>query len=136
KETVEWAPNYDGSKMEPTGLPAAFPNLLLNGTLGIAVGMATNIPPHNLREVAAATMPLIDEPDATTEDLLQFVKGPDFPLGGIAFNQADIKHAYTTGRGGVVVRGVAEIVEEKKGTSIIITSIPYRVNKADLITRI
>jgi DNA gyrase subunit A len=136
KDTVEWAPNFDGSKQEPTVLPAAAPNLLLNGALGIAVGMATNIPPHNLRELIDATTHLIDNPDATTDDLLQFVKGPDFPLGGIAFNQADIKHAYTTGRGGVVVRGVAEIVEEKKGTSIIITSIPYRVNKADLITRI
>ncbi|MBP6869009.1 MAG: DNA gyrase subunit A [Candidatus Pacebacteria bacterium] len=136
KETVEWVPNYDGTKKEPTVLPAAAPNLLLNGALGIAVGMATNIPPHNLREVIGATTHLIDTPDATTEDLLQYVKGPDFPLGGIAFNQADIKHAYANGKGGVVVRGEAEIVEEKKGTSIIITSIPYRVNKADLITRI
>ena len=136
KETVEWVPNFDATKQEPTVLPAAVPNLLLNGALGIAVGMATNIPPHNLREVVDATAHLIDNPDATTDDLLEFVKGPDFPLGGIAFNQTDIKHAYTSGRGGVVVRGVAEIVEEKKGTSIIITSIPYRVNKADLITRI
>ncbi len=136
KETVLWAPNFDGSKQEPTVLPAAAPNLLLNGALGIAVGMATNIPPHNLREVVDATTHLIDDPDATTDDLLTHVKGPDFPLGGIAFNQADIKHAYTNGKGGVVVRGEAEIVEEKKGTSIIITSIPYRVNKADLITRI
>ncbi|HEX2792408.1 MAG TPA: DNA gyrase subunit A [Candidatus Paceibacterota bacterium] len=136
KDTVEWIPNFDGSKQEPTVLPAAFPNLLLNGTLGIAVGMATNIPPHNLREVADATMHLIDNPEATVDDLLEHVKGPDFPLGAIAFNQADIKQAYTTGKGGVVVRGEAEIVEEKKGTSIIITSIPFRVNKADLITRI
>lgn len=136
KETVAWAPNFDGSKQEPTVLPAAVPNLLLNGTLGIAVGMATNIPPHNLREVIAATTHLIDDPEATVEDLLQHVKGPDFPLGAIAFNQADIKHAYSTGKGGVVVRGEAEIVEDKKGTNIVITSIPYRVNKADLITRI
>jgi DNA gyrase subunit A len=136
KDTVEWMPNFDATKQEPTVLPAAVPNLLLNGTLGIAVGMATNIPPHNLREVVDATAHLIDNPDATTDDLLEFVKGPDFPLGGIAFNHADIKQAYTSGRGGVVVRGVAEIVEEKKGTSIIITSIPFRVNKADLITRI
>lgn len=135
KETVNWVPNFDGSKQEPTVLPSAVPNLLLNGALGIAVGMATNIPPHNLREVVDATTHLIDNPDATTDDLLDFVKGPDFPLGGIAFNQTDIKHAYTTGRGGVVVRGVAEIVEDKKGTHILITSIPYRVNKADLITR-
>ena len=136
KETVDWNPNFDGSKQEPSVLPAAVPNLLLNGTLGIAVGMATNIPPHNLREVVDATTHLIDNPDASVDDLLQFVKGPDFPLGAIAFNQTDIKHAYTTGRGGVVVRGEAEIVEEKKGTNIVITSIPYRVNKADLITRI
>ena len=136
KETVEWIPNFDGSKQEPTVLPAAAPNLLLNGALGIAVGMATNIPPHNLREVVDATTHLIDNADATNDDLLEHVKGPDFPLGGIAFNQADIKHAYTGGRGGVVVRGEAEIIEEKKGTNIVITSIPYRVNKADLITRI
>ncbi|MBU1292974.1 DNA gyrase subunit A [Patescibacteria group bacterium] len=136
KETVEWAPNFDATKQEPTVLPAAVPNLLLNGTLGIAVGMATNIPPHNLREVIAATTHLIDNPTATVDDLLEHVKGPDFPLGAIAFNQTDIRHAYTTGRGGVVVRGEADIVEEKKGTSIVITSIPFRVNKADLITRI
>ncbi len=136
KETVTWAPNFDGSKQEPTVLPAAAPNLLLNGTLGIAVGMATNIPPHNLREVVDATTHLIDNEDATTDDLLEFVKGPDFPLGGIAFNQTDIKHAYSSGKGPVVCRGVAEIIEDKKGSSIIITSIPFRVNKADLITRI
>lgn len=136
KETVDWVPNFDGSKQEPSVLPAAAPNLLLNGALGIAVGMATNIPPHNLRELVDATTHLIDNPDATTDDLLQFVKGPDFPLGAIAFNQKDIHQAYTTGRGGVVVRGEADIVEDKRGTSIIITSIPYRVNKADLITRI
>ena len=136
KETVEWAPNYDGTHKEPTVLPAGVPNLLLNGTLGIAVGMATNIPPHNLREVVAATAHLIDNPEATTEDLLEHVKGPDFPLGAVAFNQADIRHAYTTGKGGVVVRGEADIVEDKKGTQIVITSIPFRVNKADLITRI
>ncbi|HYD93368.1 MAG TPA: DNA gyrase subunit A [Candidatus Paceibacterota bacterium] len=136
KDTVAWNPNYDGTLKEPTVVPAAVPNLLLNGTLGIAVGMATNIPPHNLTEVIDATTHLIDTPDASTEDLLEFVKGPDFPLGGIAFNQADIKHAYATGKGGVVCRGVAEIIEDKKGSSIIITSIPFRVNKADLITRI
>ena len=136
KDTVLWEPNYDGALKEPKVLPAAAPNLLLNGTLGIAVGMATNIPPHNLREVVDATTHLIDDPEATTEDLLKHIQGPDFPLGGIAFNQADIKHAYLTGKGGVVTRGVAEIVEDKKGSSIIITSIPFRVNKADLITRI
>jgi len=137
KETVDFRPNYDNTKQEPVVMPAAIPNLLLNGTLGIAVGMASNIPPHNLREVTDATMHLIDNPDATTDDLLQFVQGPDFPTGCIAFNQADIKHAYGTGRGGVVVRGNADIVEGKKSDyQIVITSIPFRVVKADLITKI
>ena len=137
KETVSWIPNYDATRDEPKVLPAALPNLLLNGTLGIAVGMATNIPPHNLREVVAATVHLIENPDATTDDLLQFVKGPDFPLGGVAFSHTDIKHAYGSGRGPVVVRGEAEIVDDgKKDTKIIITSIPYRVNKSELISRI
>jgi len=137
KETVDFRPNYDNTKQEPSVLPAAIPNLLLNGTLGIAVGMATNIPPHNLREVCDAAIHLIENPEATTDDLLQFVQGPDFPTGCIAFNQTDIKHAYGTGRGGVVVRGNAEITEGKKGDyEIIITSIPYRVVKADLITKV
>jgi DNA gyrase subunit A len=137
KETVDWHPNYDNTKKEPSVLPAAAPNLLLNGTLGIAVGMATNIPPHNLNEVIDATVHLIDNEDATTEDLLQFIKGPDFPTGGIIFNQSDISHAYATGRGGIVTRGHAEIVEDKKGQfQIIVTSIPYRVNKAELIIAI
>lgn len=137
KETVNWRPNFDGTKKEPDVLPAGMPNLLLNGTLGIAVGMATNIPPHNLREVSAAVEHLIDNPGASTNDLLQFVKGPDFPLGAVAFNQKDIAHAYANGRGGVVVRGEAEIVEDKKGAfSIIVTSIPYRVNKADLLVKV
>lgn len=137
KDTVNWRPNFDGTKREPEVLPAAVPNLLLAGTLGIAVGMATNIPPHNLREVTAAVAHLIDDPEASTEDLLQHIKGPDFPTEGIAFNKKDIAHAYANGKGGVVVRGEAEIVEDKKGVaSIIITSIPYRVNKADMLVRI
>ena len=137
KDTVSWNPNYDATREEPNVLPAALPNLLLNGTLGIAVGMATNIPPHNLREVVAATIHLIDNPEATTDDLLEFVKGPDFPLGGVAFNQSDIRHAYSSGKGPVIVRGEAEIVDDcKKDSRIIITSIPYRVNKSDLISRI
>lgn len=136
KDTVNWRPNFDGTKKEPEVLPAGVPNLLLAGTLGIAVGMATNIPPHNLREVASAVAHLIDSPDASTNDLLGFVKGPDFPLGGIAFNQKDIAHAYANGRGGVVVRGETEIVEDKKGNfSIVITSIPYRVNKAEMLVK-
>ncbi|MEK7175864.1 MAG: DNA gyrase subunit A [Patescibacteria group bacterium] len=137
KETVDFRPNYDGTHNEPVVLPAAAPNLLLNGTLGIAVGMATSIPPHNLTEVIDATIHLADDKDATTEDLLKFVKGPDFPTGGIIFNDKDIHHAYATGRGPVVARGVADIVEGKSGQfQIIITAIPYRVNKADLIEKI
>ena len=137
KDTVDFRPNYDNTKQEPTVLPAAIPNLLLNGTLGIAVGMASNIPPHNLREVCEAAIHLVDNPECTTDDLLKFVQGPDFPTGCIAFNQKDLAHAYATGRGPVVVRGDAEIVEGKKGDyQIVITSIPYRVVKADLLTKI
>lgn len=137
KETVDFRPNFDATKKEPVVLPSTVPNLLLNGTLGIAVGMASNIPPHNLREIIDATVHLIDNPKSTTEDLLEFVKGPDFPTGGIIFNQTDIRAAYSNGRGGVVCRGEAEIVEEKSGASqIVITSIPYRVNKAELIAKI
>ncbi|MBI2096424.1 MAG: DNA gyrase subunit A [Candidatus Taylorbacteria bacterium] len=137
KETVDWRPNYEGTRQEPTVLPAAIPNLVLNGTLGIAVGMATNIPPHNLREVVEATVHLIDSSDATTEDLLKFIKGPDFPTGGVVYGEKDIHHAYASGKGGVVVRGEAEIVETKEDQlQIVITSIPYRVNKADLIMKI
>jgi len=137
KDTVDFRPNYDNTKKEPVVLPAGVPNLLLNGTLGIAVGMASNIPPHNLREVCDATIHLIENPEATTDDLLKFVQGPDFPTGCVAFNQKDIAHAYATGRGGVVVRGEAEITENKKGDyQIIITSIPYRVNKSDLLQKI
>ncbi len=137
KNTVDFRPNYDGSRKEPVVLPSLVPNLLLNGTLGIAVGMATNIPPHNLGEVVDAITHLIDSPDASAEDLLEFVQGPDFPTGGVAYNKVDIRHAYATGRGGVVVRGEAEILETKVGQSeIIITSLPYRVNKADLLSKI
>ena len=137
KETVDFKPNYDETRQEPTVFPSAVPNLLLNGTLGIAVGMATNIPPHNLTEVINATIHLIDNPNATTGDLLGFVKGPDFPTGGIIYNQKDIEHAYANGRGGVVTRGEASINEAKKGGfEIVITSLPYKVNKADLIVKI
>lgn len=137
KDTVTWRPNYDGTREEPEVLPASVPNLLLNGTLGIAVGMATSIPPHNLHEVVDASMHLIDNPEATQEDLFQFVKGPDFPTGAVIYNQKEIRHAYATGKGPIVCRGEAEVVEDKRGQfSIIITSIPYRVNKADLITKI
>lgn len=134
KNTVDFRPNYDGTKREPSVLPTMIPNLLLNGTLGIAVGMATNIPPHNLGEIVDAMHHLVDNPEATTKDLLEFVKGPDFPTGAVAFSQKDIEIAETHGKGGVVVRGEAEIEEAKAGQSkIVITSIPYRVNKASLI---
>lgn len=137
KETVDFRPNYDQTRKEPIVLPTAVPSLILNGTLGIAVGMATNIPPHNLTEVIDATIHLIENKDATTEDLMEFIKGPDFPVGGIVYGQADLLHAYSTGRGGVVTRGEAEIIEQKSGTfQIIITSIPYRVNKSALIESI
>lgn len=136
KETVDFRPNYDGTRKEPSVLPTAVPNLLLNGTLGIAVGMATNIAPHNLREVVDATTHLIANPDASTEDLLKFIKGPDFPTGAVIYGDKDIHHAYATGRGGMTVRGEVEIVEDKKGQyQIVISSIPYRVNKSELIIR-
>ncbi|OGI73704.1 DNA gyrase subunit A [Candidatus Nomurabacteria bacterium RIFCSPHIGHO2_02_FULL_41_18] len=137
KDTVDFRPNYDQTRKEPVVLPSAVPALLLNGTLGIAVGMATNIPSHNLGEVLDATVHLIENEDATTEDLTQFIKGPDFPTGGIAYGAKDMLHAYSSGRGGVVCRGEAEIVEDKNGSfSIIITSIPFRVNKSNLIMSI
>lgn len=137
KETVDFRPNYDQTRKEPIVFPSSVPALLLNGTLGIAVGMATNIPSHNLAEVLDATTHLIENPDATTEDLMQFIKGPDFPTGGIAYGSKDMLHAYSSGRGGVVCRGEAEITEDKNGNpQIIITSIPFRVNKANLIMAI
>ena len=135
KETVDFRPNYDQTRKEPIVFPSAVPALLLNGTLGIAVGMATNIPSHNLAEVLDATNYLIENEDATTEDLMQFIKGPDFPTGGIVYGHKDMLHAYSSGRGGVVCRGEAEIVEQKgwKFSKLLITSIPFRVNKANLI---
>ncbi|HPS21292.1 MAG TPA: DNA gyrase subunit A [Candidatus Paceibacterota bacterium] len=137
KETVDFRPNYDQTRKEPVVFPTAVPSLLLNGTLGIAVGMATNIPSHNLAEVVDATNYLIENEDATTEDLMHFIKGPDFPTGGIAFGYKDMLHAYSSGRGGVVCRGEAEIIETKNGSfQIVITSIPFRVNKANLIMSI
>ncbi|MFA6254073.1 MAG: DNA gyrase subunit A [Candidatus Paceibacterota bacterium] len=137
KDTVDFIPNYDGTRQEPVVMPSVVPNLLLNGAMGIAVGMATKIPPHNLTEVMDALIHLIDNPEATTDDLLEFVKGPDFPTGGLAYNLADIRHAYATGKGGVLTRGEAEIVENKAGSfQIIIKSIPYQVNKAELIIKI
>ncbi len=137
KETVPFRDNYDGSYQEPEVLPAKLPNLLLNGQLGIAVGMATNIPPHNLSEVVDATIYQIEHKDATLDDLMKLVKGPDFPTGGIVYGKESIKTAFATGRGGVVVRGLAEIEETAQGrTRIIISEIPYALNKASLIERI
>ena len=109
KETVDWVDTYDGERKEPSVLPAKLPNLLLNGQMGIAVGMATNIPPHNLNELADSIVHMIDNPEATVDDLMQFIKGPDFPTGGIVYGRDSIKSAFATGRGGVVVRGVAEV---------------------------
>lgn len=137
KETVAFVPNYDGVTTEPTVLPTRIPNLLLNGTVGIAVGMATNIPPHNLKEVCEALVHLIENHDATIEDLVQFVKGPDFPTGGIIYDIEAIKQAYLTGRGGVVVRAKTDIVENKNGQfAIIVNEIPYQVNKANVLEKI
>lgn len=137
KETVDFRDNYDGRLKEPTVLPGKVPNLLLNGQLGIAVGMATNIPPHNLSELVDATIEQIDNPEATLDDLLKHVKGPDFPTGGIIYGSDSLRTAYATGKGGIVVRGVAEIVEGKKGRhQIVITEIPYALNKESLIIKI
>jgi DNA gyrase subunit A len=136
KETVEWADNYDATLSEPRILPAKVPNLLVNGTLGIAVGMATNIPTHNLGEVVDGTIALVDNPDITVDELIEFIKGPDFPTGGIIYNLEDIKTAYATGKGSIVMRAKAEIEEQRNGFRIVISEIPYQVNKADLIGRI
>ncbi|MBI2476828.1 DNA gyrase subunit A [Candidatus Uhrbacteria bacterium] len=136
KGTADFIPNYDGEHMEPTVLPAKIPNLLLNGTLGIAVGMATNIPPHNLGELCDAVLHLIDQPDATVDDLMKFVKGPDMPTGAIAYDINAIKQAYATGRGGIVFRAKTEIEEQKGGYAIIVHEIPYQVNKASLLEKI
>ncbi len=137
KETVDFGPNFDESLKEPTVLPARFPNLLVNGSNGIAVGMATSIPPHNLGEVIDATVHLIDNPDCFVEDLMQYIQGPDFPTGAIIMGKDSITEAYKTGRGKVKVRSKAEIEELPKGKQqIVITEIPYQVNKAKLVERI
>lgn len=136
KETVDYQPNFDGSVEEPSVLPAKVPNLLMNGQMGIAVGMATRIPPHNLGELIDAVVYMIDNEEVTTEDLLSFVKGPDFPTGGIVYGADSIHHAYGAGRGGIVVRAVAEIEEDKKQHRIVVSEIPFSVNKATLIEKI
>ena len=137
KETVDFRDNYDGSRQEPVVLPAKVPNLLLNGQIGIAVGMATNIPPHNLGELVDACIELIDNEEATIDDLLKHVKGPDFPTGATVYGGAPMKQAYQTGRGSVMMRAVADIEETKKGRhQIVVTEVPYGVNKATLIEKI
>ena len=136
KNTVDFMPNFDGEEQEPVVLPARFPNLLVNGSAGIAVGMATNIPPHNLGEVIDGTVMLIDNPEVTVLDLMTKIKGPDFPTGGIIMGKAGIRAAYETGKGRIVVRAKAEIEEENSRHRIVVTEIPYQVNKARLIENI
>lgn len=137
KDTIDYRPNYDATLNEPSVMPTAVPGLLLNGTLGIAVGMASNIAPHNLGEVMDACLYLIENDDASNEDLAAIVTGPDFPTGGIAFNAADIAHAFATGRGGVVCRGEAEIAEAKSGSyTITVTSLPYQVIRSSFVESI
>ena len=137
KDTVDFAPNYDNQTEEPTVLPARLPNLLLNGSTGIAVGMATNIPPHNLNEVCTGIMHLIDNPEATTEELSRIIRGPDFPTGGIIHGREGIRNTYLNGRGRIVVRAKTNYEQTEKGrTSIIVTELPYQVNKAELVKKI
>ena len=137
KETVDWRPNYDESLQEPEVLPARFPNLLVNGSNGIAVGMATNIPPHNLGETIDATCLMLDNPDVTTEELMKVLPGPDFPTGGIVMGRKGIVDAYETGRGSLTIRAKHKIVEGKNGkSSIVITEIPYQVNRTNLMQKL
>jgi len=136
KDTVDFVPNYDGTRQEPRFLPAKIPQLLLNGAMGIAVGMATAIPPHNLTEVTNALSFLIDNPQASIEEIMNFIKGPDFPTGGIIFGRQAILEAYAQGRGTIICRGKIEVVEEHKKRKIIVKEIPYQVNKANLIASI
>ena len=137
KDTVDFGPNFDETKKEPNVLPSRFPNLLVNGSTGIAVGMATNIPPHNLREVINGCIALIENPDIDLAGLMEFIKGPDFPTAGIIMGRSGIRAAYATGKGKITLRGRAEIEEKKNGRfQIIVTEIPYMVNKARLIESI
>lgn len=137
KETVPFQDNYDGTKKEPVVLPAKLPNLIVNGTAGIAVGMATSIPPHNLSEVCDAIAYLVDHPDAEIKDLLNFIQGPDFPTGGIIYNKKALEEIYSAGKGAITIRAVAEIQERKAGQyDIVITEIPYQVNKSALLEKI
>ena len=136
KDTVDFIENYDGQRKEPTILPSRFPNILVNGNMGIAVGMATNIPPHNLGEVIDGCIAYIDNQNIDTDGLMQYIKGPDFPTCGVILGNSGIRKAYETGRGSITIRGKAEVVEKSNKTQIIITELPYQVNKKALITRI
>ncbi len=136
KDTVNFIPNYDGAHQEPKVLPAKLPNLLINGTQGIAVGMATTIPPHNLGEIVDAVIHILENPDCEIEELFKFVKGPDFPTGGIIYNNTDIRQAYISGRGGIVCRAKTDIEETKNGFRIIVTEVIYQTNKASLLEKI
>lgn len=137
KDTVDFRENYDSTRQEPIVLPSAVPNLLLNGTVGIAVGMATSIPPHNLTEIVEALIHIIEHPHAATEELMEFIKGPDFPTGGVIFNEKEIHAAYASGKGAILSRGKAEITETTRGNAqIIVNAIPYQVNKSELIETI
>src|SRR5690606_3254726 len=137
KDTIDFQDNYDGKNKEPTVLPARFPHLLVNGGTGIAVGMATNIPPHQLGEVIDAVLHLIEDPDAGVDDLIQHVAGPDFPTGAQIIGMSGIRRAYQTGRGAITIRAKAEIEEMDSGRSrIIVNELPYQVNKAKLIEKI
>jgi len=136
KSTVSFTANYDNTLREPTVLPTKIPNLLVNGTVGIAVGMATNIPPHNLGEICNGIIQLIANPELTAEELMQYVKGPDFPTAGTIYGIEGIKNAFATGHGKIIIRGEAEIIEDKKNLRIVISSIPFQVNKSDLISKI
>ena len=140
KETVDFIPNFDGSEEEPVVLPARYPNLLVNGADGIAVGMATNIPPHNLAEVIDGTIAMIDNPEITVDELMEYIPAPDFPTGGVIMGRSGIKRAYRTGQGNLIIRSKCEIEEHGSGANvrsrIVVTEIPYQVNKAQLIKTI
>ncbi len=138
KETVDWVPNYDNSLLEPSVMPSKIPNLLINGSSGIAVGMATNIPPHNITEVIKALIALIEDPNLTVHQIISLISGPDFPTGGQICGRAGIREAYETGKGIIVIRALTHIekIKEGKREAIIITEIPYQVNKASLVEKI
>lgn len=135
KDTVDYKLNFDDTLQEPTVLPTRIPNLLINGSSGIAVGMATNMPPHNLKEVVDGIMAYIDNKEITIPELMKFIKAPDFPTGGLIYGYDGVKEAYETGRGRIVVRGETKIENENGRVSLIVTSIPYQVNKSELIKK-